>query len=357
MTDMACPKASRAAVRRTSVRRPLTVLPTLAAALVVAVIVSLAIGKYPIGVSGVLRFLAAAAGLDEVQAERYAVMRNIIVDIRLPRILAAVLVGAALSSSGAAFQAVFRNPLVSPGLLGVLSGASFGAALGILFGASWGGVQALAFVMGLLAVGLGVAVAVLFRGAPLILLVLGGIISSALFASLLSIVKYVADPIDQLPDIIYWLMGNLAQSDLAQVGWLAPPMLGGIALLALFGQALDALAMGDDEARSLGVPVSAVRYAVIGAATLTSAITVSMAGIIGWVGLIIPHIVRLLVGPRNRVLIPASALLGALFLTLTDIIARTVANTEVPIGILTELLGAPAFLLVLGRACRGWNER
>ena len=186
------------------------------------------------------------------------------------------------------------------------------------------------------------------------MLVLGGVISSALFSSLLSLVKYLADPYNQLPTIVYWLMGSLAMADLHQVAWLAPPMVLAMGLLLLCGRALDALSMGDDEALALGVPVTAIRATVIFAATLISALTVSLAGIIGWVGLIIPHIARLMVGPGNARLLPVSTLLGAIFLLAADALSRSLNTTEIPIGIVTELLGIPCFLLVLHRVRRGW---
>ena len=351
-------EASAAAIRRANRRNygAASWLIVLTAALAVTVLAALGIGKFSTGYGEILSFLLTAAGLADMPAARYAALYNIVADIRLPRIAAAIIVGASLASSGAAFQAVFRNPLVSPGLLGVLAGASFGAALGIVLGLPWAGMQTLAFLTGLAAVALGLGIAALFRGAPLIMLVLGGMISSALFASLLSVVKYVADPMNGLPNIVYWLMGNLAQPGGAQVAMLLPPMLFGVAVLAALGRALDVLSMGDDEARSLGAPVTAIRYGTIAVATLVSALTVSMAGIVGWVGLIVPHIARLAFGAANTRLIPASALLGATFLLATDTLARTIASTEIPIGIMTELVGIPVFLLVLGRTWRGWND-
>lgn len=323
-------------------------------ALAVAIVLSLTLGRYPLLPADLGYFLLAVLDLEPMESEHFDLLYNLIVNIRLPRVLAAVLVGAALASSGAAYQAVFRNPLVSPGLLGVLAGASFGAALGLLLSGNWWLTQILSFGMGLLAVGIGLGVANLFGRASIVMLVLGGVISGALFSSLLSIVKYVADPYNQLPAIVYWLMGSLALADLQQVGWVAIPLLLGMGVLMRLGRALDALAMGDDEASSLGVPVTAVRYGVIAAATLISALTVSIAGMIGWVGLIIPHIARLIVGPGNMRLLPVSACLGAIFLLAADGLARTVATTEIPIGIVTELLGIPVFLLVLHRVRRGW---
>jgi len=319
-----------------------------------AMLAALCIGRYPLPVHDILRFLGASLGLGDMPPAEYDTLYNLIVRIRLPRVLAAVLVGASLSTAGAAFQGVFRNPLVSPGLLGVLAGSAFGAALGILLGLPWASVQILTFAMGVAAVGIGVGIAGLFRGGGIVMMVLGGIVSGALFTSLLSMVKYAADPYNQLPAIVYWLMGSLAMADLGQVGALAVPMLLGIGLLVALGRPLDALTMGDDEARSLGVPVRAIRYTIIILSTLISAMTVSLAGMIGWVGLIVPHIARLLVGPGNALLLPSSAAIGACFLLAADGLSRTLTTTEIPIGIVTELIGIPGFLLVLGRARKGW---
>ena len=316
--------------------------------------VSLAVGRYPLSLADIWEFLQASVGLRDIGAERYALLYNIIVEIRLPRVLAAILIGAALAISGASFQAVFRNPLVSPGILGVLGGASFGAALGLLLSDQWLVIQLLAFMMALLAVGFGVFIANLFGPTTMVTLVLGGIISGALFTALLSITKYTADPYNELPAIVYWLMGSLQAVQLTHITAVAIPIIAGIVVLTLLGHALDALSMGDDEARSLGVPVTAVRYGVIIMATLISALSVSIAGVIGWVGLVVPNFARLAFGPANTRLLPLSALIGSLFLLSADLITRVITPAEIPIGIVTELLGIPAFLLVLGRARRAW---
>jgi len=322
--------------------------------LLTAMVLALSLGRYPLPPGEVLRYFLSLLGADLLDGERLALMHNLVVDIRLPRVLAAVLVGASLSVSGAAYQAVFRNPLVSPALLGVLAGAACGAALGLIFSLPWWQVQVLAFVGGLLAVAAGVGVAGLFGGGGVVMLVLGGIISGGLFTSVLSLIKYMADPLNQLPAIVYWLMGSLGMATLTDMAWVALPMGVGVVLLASLGRVLDALSMGDDEARALGVSVTAVRYGVIATATLISALTVSVAGMIGWVGLIVPHIARLLVGPCNSRLLPVSALLGGVFLLLADGVSRNAATTEIPIGIITELLGIPLFLLVLHRVRKGW---
>jgi len=322
--------------------------------LVAIVVFALTLGRYPIGLVDVASRLGAAFGWTTLDPDRLALLDRVIVEIRLPRIAAAVLVGAAIASSGSAFQAVFRNPLVSPGILGVLGGASFGAALGILLFGDWLLVQICAFAMGLVAVAVGAFLARLFGDGSMLALVLGGMISGAFFASALAIVKYVADPYEQLPAIVYWMMGSLGGVNWTQIDLAAGPILVGIAVLAVSGRALDALSMGDDEARALGVPVGLVRCLVIVAATLISALSVSLAGMIGWLGLVVPHVTRLLLGPANTRLVPASALIGAIFLVGADCLARTITQAEIPIGILTELLGIPIFVIVLGRARKGW---
>jgi iron complex transport system permease protein len=327
---------------------------SLGALVAASMLAALALGRYPLTPADIAQFLLASFGLVDLARPRYDLLYNVIVEIRLPRVLAASLIGAALASSGAAYQAVFRNPLVSPDILGVLGGAAFGAAAGLLLGGDWAVVEALAFGMGLAAACIGVLIAHLFGGATIIMLVLGGMISGAFFAALLSLVKYLADPYNQLPAIVYWLMGSLGNADLSQLAWVAPPI--GLGLLALtsLGRGLDALAMGDDEARALGVPVALLRYGVIAAATLVSALTVSIAGMIGWVGLFAPHFARLIVGPANSKLMPASAAFGAVFLLAADALSRSLGKVELPIGIITQLLGIPAFLLVLSRARRNW---
>ena len=331
-------------------------LPLMALALGAVALVSLTLGRYPLSLADLAYFFkhltAGGASLDPV---RYESLYNVLINIRLPRIVAAVLIGASLSVSGAAYQAMFVNPLVSPSLLGVLAGASFGAALGITFGQSWLAVQGGAFICGLLAVLAALGLASLYRGERILMLILGGVISGALFTSLLTVVKYLADPYDQLPAIVYWLMGGLSMADGPTVWAMGGPMLGGIVLLVLLANYLNVLSMGDEEARSLGVNVSRLRLLLIFLATLVSALTVALGGVIGWVGLVIPHIARMLVGPDNRVLLPAATLVGGTYLLVVDDLARLMFSTEVPLGILTSLVGIPFFALVLRRAKKGWQ--
>jgi iron complex transport system permease protein len=314
--------------------------------LVLGMLGALGIGKYPIGADTWWQLLQGSAP---------DIAGSVVFELRLPRIFAAVLVGAALSVSGAAYQSMFVNPLVSPSLLGVLAGASFGSALGILLSQSWFVVQLLTFAFGAVAVALAMGIALLYRGSGILILVLGGIISTSLFTSLLSVVKYTADPYDQLPSIVYWLMGSFALVERSTLLGVALPMLLGIAILMLFAKYLNVLSMGDDEARALGVDVKKIRIAAIAAATLISSLTVVTAGVIGWVGLVIPHIARMMVGPDNRLLIPTSALVGGIYLLLVDTLSRTMFDSEIPIGILTSLVGIPVFVIILKNAKKGWG--
>lgn len=327
-----------------------------AALLLLGTLLSFTLGRYPVSLGDLWAFCAHL--LSHGQAPDSEHMRRIgalLLEIRLPRIMAALLVGAALSSSGATFQAMFINPLVSPGLLGVLAGASFGAALAMLFSTHWQVVQLSAFVSGLVAVGLTLALAHLYRGDRLLLLILSGVISGSLFTSFLSILKYLADPYNQLPAIVYWLMGGFTMLSRTSAMTLAPCIVVGLVVLLSLSRYLNVLTMGDEEARSLGLRVTGIRLTLILTATLISSITVAIGGIIGWVGLVIPHMGRMLVGPDNRRLLPMSAMMGGLFLLLVDDVSRLMLPIEVPLGILTSLLGIPVFAVVLRRVRRGWS--
>ncbi|MBP1625640.1 MAG: transporter permease [Holophagaceae bacterium] len=324
--------------------------------LAVVALVSLSLGKFPLPIGEVAAFLAwKSVGLGHVQPDRLPLLENIVLQIRLPRILNACLVGGALSVSGASYQALFVNPLVSPGLLGVLAGASFGAALGMVFLKSWFAIQAATFLGGVAAVGLSLFIARIYQVRSTLMLVLGGIISGAFFTALVSIVKTLADPYTQLPNITFWLMGNLTLADRSTILRMGVPILLGILGLLLLSRQLNALSMGDEEARSLGVHVEWIRALVILLATLISTLTVVLGGIIGWVGLIIPHTARMLIGPNNETLLPVSALLGASYLLLVDDLSRTLFTVEVPIGIVTSLVGIPFFMLVMKNARKGWQ--
>ena len=331
--------------------------PVLSLILVLAVAFSMTLGKYPLRLDDITGFfLLKMFGVgDDIDPEHFLLLGNLLIDIRLPRILAAILIGASLSVSGAAFQAMFVNPLVSPGLLGVLAGASFGAAMSMVFFDSWFAVQSFTFLFGFIAVLIAVGIARMHKGNTILLLVLGGVISAALFTSLLSIIKYIADPFNQLPAIVQWLMGGLSLVDHKTLLAAGIPQVVSIIVMILFSGYLNALSMGDEEAQALGIPVEWIRMLLIFVATMMSALTVVLAGMIGWVGLIIPHITRMLVGPDNKILIPASALIGAIYLIFVDDISRMLFNVEIPIGITTSLVGIPFFAIILRKAKKGWN--
>lgn len=324
--------------------------------LCLSVLISLALGRYEIDLSTLSQLLLWKFFNIGQAPHDVTLLSNIVFDIRLPRILAVILVGAALSVSGGAFQAMFVNPLVSPGILGVLAGASFGAALGIMISDNWFGVQLFSFVFGFVAVLVALGVAKIYgkSGSSTILLVLGGVISSSLFSALLSVVKYVADPYNKLPTIVYWLMGSFSAVDMKIVSSVALPLLLSTIILSLMGKYLNVLSLGDDDAKALGVRVVWIRNSAILLATLLSTLTVVVAGMIGWVGLIIPHIARFLVGADNRVLLPMCALLGSTFLIVADTLCRTSMSIEIPIGIATSLIGIPIFIFALRNAKKGF---
>jgi iron complex transport system permease protein len=268
-------------------------------------------------------------------------------------VAAGLLVGAALAAAGATYQGMFRNPLVSPDILGVSAGAGLGAVAAIYLGLPIVAVQALAFVGGLLAVGVVLAVAGLVRRHdPVLVLVLAGVAVGALLGAGISLVKILADPMAQLPTITFWLLGGLNAVTAADLLATAPALLAGLVPMALLRWRINLLGLPDEEALALGVAVGRLRLVLVAAATLATAAAVSLTGIIGWVGLVVPHVARLLVGPEFSRLLPASLLLGGGFLVATDTLARTVAPIEVPLGILTALVGAPFFLFLLARPGR-----
>ncbi len=319
----------------------------LAGALALLAFGALMLGPYPLAPGEVL---AALLGAGEGQAA------VVVLGLRLPRVLAALLVGAALAAAGAAYQALFRNPLVSPDILGVSAGAGLGAVLGIFLSLPVVGIQAAAFAGGLAAVALVWVVASAVRqGDPTLILVLTGVVVGALAGAATSLVKVLADPYDQLPAITFWLLGSLAATTGADVLPALPPVVLGLGLLALLRWRINVLAMGDEEARALGVDAGRLRLLTVAAATLVTASVTAIAGVIGWVGLVIPHIARMLVGPGFGRLLPVSAAIGAGYLLVVDTLARTVAATEVPLGILTAVIGAPFFVWLLARGRRAWS--
>ncbi len=293
----------------------------------------------------VIRSLVGAEGVSDRD-------RVVVTGLRLPRALAALCIGAALASAGAAFQGLFRNPLVEPRILGVSSAAAVGAAGGILLGMPQPSIQMAAFVMGLGGMGLSWALARRF-GASLLVLVIAGIVVSSGFDALLGLTRYVADPHSVLPGITHWLLGGLGTVRWAALWPLLAACGVGFTALMLLRWRLNALSLDEREAHALGVPVRRLRLVVILAGTLLTAASVATAGVISWVGLLVPHAARALVGPGHARLLPASALLGALLVLCLDTIARSAVPGEIPLGILTGLLGAPLFALLLLRRLAG----
>lgn len=331
-------------------------LLSLAGVLVAVGLLSLCLGKLGLGMGETVSFLARkCVGLSGTGA-RQELLDNVVLQIRLPRVLASALIGAALSTVGTALQAVFTNPLVSPKTTGMLAGASFGTVLGVLVAEQWIVCQGFALAFGFAAVGLAVLIAKMSRSESILMLVLGGITSDALFMALTMTGQYLADPYTKLPAIVHWLMGNLSLVQRSTVLAVAFPMVIGTGILCLGGRQLNALSMGEDEARALGVSVRVVRVAVLLISTMLTSLTVLLGGgsMVGWVGLIVPHAARMLIGPNNVSLLPASALIGAVYLVVMDDISRLTFSFELPIGVVTSLVGIPFFIYVLKDARKGW---
>ena len=346
----------------TSRRYKLLGLPALIALAFVTLaagLASLGVGRYGMDfnllVSTVAHFPEAISSL--VGGGSLSNEQIVVFKMRMPRIIGALLIGGALGMAGAAFQGMFRNPMVSPDLLGASAGAGFGAACAMLAAAPVAVITGSAFMGGLAAVFLTYVVSMsVGRGvANVTVLVLTGVVISALFQACISITKYVADPYSQLPGITFFLMGGLSSVTWADVGVLVLPILTGAAVLFALRWRINILSLEDDDARSLGMDTGRIRMIVIVCATLMTAVAVAVGGIIGWVGLVIPHFMRMLFGPDYQRLLPASFLGGALYLVLMDGIARGLFAMEVPIGILTALVGAPVFVLLLLRYKGGWK--
>lgn len=321
--------------------------------LVMLALGALMLGPYPLSPLRALSLLARSAfGLEQ----GHDTSATVLFSIRLPRVVAAMLVGGALAAAGACYQTLFRNPLVSPDILGVSAGAGLGAVLGIFLSLPVAAIQLMAFAGGLGAVGLVGLVAAAVRDRDSILvLVLTGVVVGALAGATTSLLKVLADPYDQLPAITFWLLGSLASIKPADVLPALPAVAIGLVPLFLLRWRINLLGLGDEEARALGVEAVRLRVLVIACATLVTASVVAIAGVVGWVGLVMPHIARMLVGPSFGVLLPISALLGAAYLLAVDTLARTTATTEIPLGILTAVVGAPFFLWLLARGRRGWS--
>ena len=320
----------------------------------ILVLVAFSVGRYPVSPAQLFALLWAKLTGASIAAP--PPLETVVFRVRGPRVLAAIAIWATLAASGSAYQGLFRNPLVSPDILGVSSGAALGATLGIYL--SWGvpGIQGLAFALGLGAVAVVYAIAAsLPRLDPLLVLVLAGIVIGTMLGACISLLKYLADPYNQLPAITFWLLGSLSAITFGDVVSILPGVLVGLVPLWLLRWRLNVMTLSEEEALTLGVDTRRVRLTVIAAATLMTAAAVSVSGVIGWIGLLIPHFARLLVGPDFSRLLPAAMLLGAAYLVAVDALARTIAPLEIPLGVLTAFIGAPFFIWLLAVSRRGWQ--
>lgn len=308
-----------------------------------AVIVCIGIGRYHISAIDSLRYLLSPLTGLEIEEQARAVIFN----VRLPRILLALLVGMGLGVSGAAFQSLFSNPLATPDTLGVATGASFGAIVTMLFSKNLIIVQVMALICGLIALAGTVMISRMNGKTSIIMIVLGGMVVSSLFSAMVSLVKYVADPEDDLPAITYWLLGSMTRATYAGLLIGAPLILIGVAIIFLLRWRLNILSLQEEEAQTLGINVKKMRIWVMIAATLTTAASISLCGQVGWVGLLIPHIARMIYGSDNRRIIPAVIGMGATFMLVIDTVARSATASEIPVSILTAIIGAPFFIALL----------
>lgn len=322
-------------------------------ALVVLAVLSLGMGRVSIPADRVLAILLSRV----MPIEPYwtSAEELIVVNVRLPRICAAMLIGAALAAAGAAYQNLFRNPIVSPDILGVSAGAGFGASLAVMLNLGALSLQVSAFGVGLLAVILCFSLAQAINRHSLMVLVLVGVVIAAFFQAMISVLKIIADPVDVLPVITFWLLGGLNKitpSDLP----VATVVIGfSLVLLYVLRWQINVMSVGEEEARNLGVNVRLVRVLLVLAATLMTAAAVSISGIVGWVGLVVPHMARMLAGPSFERMYPATIVAGALFVLLVDDFARAASSMELPLGIVTSVIGAPLFIVLLLRTRTAWS--
>lgn len=341
--------------KQTRKKAPLLVILFLVGLMAAVFLLSFTVGRYATPLSQLLQIVCGKLfGCPWTWSKP---VETVLLDVRLPRVLCALLVGAALSASGATYQGVFKNPMASPDLLGASAGAGFGAAIAILTGMSAGGMTMFAFLFGIGAVLVTLLTSrFIGRGrSGVIVLVLTGMVVQSLFLAFTSMIKYVADPNNKLPAITFWLMGGLSSVTKDQVGMLLVPFIIGIIPIYLLRWRMNALSFGEEEAQAMGINVQVLRFVFLFCATLLATSSIAVAGLVGWVGLIIPHLARLLVGPDFRLLLPVSLLAGGTFLLAVDDVARTVFPVEIPLGILTAIVGAPFFLSLLLRRRR--NQR
>ncbi len=321
--------------------------------MVVAFFISFLVGRYSISIRVVWDIIRSR--FTQVTPYWEPVLETVVLQVRLPRIILALLIGGALSISGASYQTLFKNPMVSPDILGVSAGAGFGAALAMVNDASWWQIQLSALIFGTIAVTVAYLIGNIFGGQSTTILVLAGIVVSSFFQSLLAIIKTLADTDNQLPSITFWLMGSLGKGSNSDVLMLLPAVICSLLLLFIFRYSIDALSSGEDEATTMGVNVPLVKFVVILSSTMITVVSVSICGIIGWVGMVVPHIARLVVGSVYSKLSVSSFMIGGVFLLIIDNIIRGIEGVELPLGVLTALVGTPVFVILLSRARKVWS--
>ncbi len=332
-------------------RPPSVIIALLAAILLLVAVASLGVGRYDIPFARVVQILLAPISQPDVPVT--PTEANVVFTVRMPRILLALLAGAGLALSGATMQGVFRNPLVGPQVMGVSSGAAFGGVLAILFSFPRYGLLGSSFIFGLSALVMVYALNGIVARRNILALVLAGVVVTGFFGALVSLVQYLADTEDKLPAMVFWLLGSFATANWEKFGLIAAPIVVCSLLLLGLRWRINLLSIGDEDARALGVNVEPLRWLTLILVSCIVAAQVAVSGIIGWVGLVVPHMARMLVGPDHRVMMPASLIIGALYLLIIDTVARTATATEIPLGILTALLGTPVFALVLRQTQRG----
>lgn len=348
MLDEATARAP--ATAKNAIRAPVTAMgPVALSVLLVAAVglLALTIGRYPIPLSDVMRILSGELIPTGAPIDQTA--HNVVVLIRLPRVLLALLVGGGLAIGGAALQAIFRNPLVSPEIIGVSAGASFGGALALLLGLGSLLLVGSAFVFGLAALGLLFLITSGRGGTPILMVILGGVVTGSFFAALVSLITYIADPFTTLPAIVFWLLGSVASASYAKVLIAVVPIVAGALVLVALRWRVNVLSLGDEDAASLGLRPGPLRWTVLLCVALMVAGAVAVSGVVSWVGLVVPHLVRMWVGPDHRVLLPVSFLVGGAYIIAVDTIARSATTGEIPLGVLTALIGAPVFFMLLRR--------
>ncbi|OZB20283.1 MAG: ABC transporter permease [Rhodobacterales bacterium 34-62-10] len=331
-------------------------LPILSCALVLAMLVSVTIGRFDIRLADVVTILSSKL-ISMPSATWDGMAETVVMQVRLPRIFAAVLMGFGLSISGAALQGLFRNPLVDPGVIGVTAGAGFGGTLAILLGIGGYGLLVIAFGFGIASVVFVKFLASVGGRTSMLTLVLAGVVISAFFGAAISIAKLLADPFQKLPAITYWLMGSIASVGYADLILLCVAILPATIIIYMLRFQINLMSLGEERAQALGAPVATVRWTVLLATAMISAGVVATSGIIGWVGLVMPHVARAMVGANHGRMMPVCGVLGAIYLLLVDNLARTATTAEIPLGIITALIGVPVFAVILRKlqAGGGWG--